>query len=158
MAVVTRPYIAFAADSLARHTGAWGKVHGLAAQHFMRYLQQTVNLGLHFYVCEGNCVVEAYSDTAFANALSLKRVSGNIFMMYGNCVFWRSKTQDIAGDTTEAELIGMSAVANELMWLKKFCTDLAINTKKPALWGDSKSANLIAGNPVSSDRSKRIRV
>ena len=28
----------------------------------------------------------------------------------------------------------------------------------PTLWGDSKSANLLATNPVSSDRSKHIRV
>ena len=28
----------------------------------------------------------------------------------------------------------------------------------PALWGDNKSANLLATNPVSSDRSKHIRV
>ena len=74
-------------------------------------------------------------------------------------MFWRSKRQDIiAGDTTEAELIGMSTAANELMWLNKFCTDLAIDASKPTLWGDNKSANLIAVNPVSSDRSKNIRV
>ena len=125
----------------------------------MRYLQKTVNLGLQFSAGEGNSVVEAYSDAGFANALSLKSVSGNMLMMYGNCVFWRSKRQDIiAGDTTEAEVIGMSTAANELMWLKKFCTDLAIDASKPTLWGDNKSANLIAVNPVSSDRSKHIRV
>ena len=69
-------------------------------------------------------------------------------------MFWRSKRQDIiVGDTTEAELIGMSAAANELIWLKKFCADLAIDAQKPTLWGDNKGANLIAVNPVSSDRS-----
>ena len=74
-------------------------------------------------------------------------------------MFWRSKRQGIiAGDTTETELIGMRATANELMWLKKFCTDLAIDAKKLTLWGDNKSADLIAVNPVSSDRSKHIRV
>ena len=79
-----------------------------------------------------------------------------MLMMYGNCVFWRSKRQDInAGDTTVAELIGMSAAASELMWLKKFCTDLAIDAKRPTLWGDNKSANVIAVNPVSSDHSKQ---
>ena len=83
--VVTRPDIAFAAHSLARHMGASAKVHWLAAQHIMRYLQKTVNLGLQFSAGEGNSVVEAYSD--FANALSLKSVSGNMLMMYGNCVF-----------------------------------------------------------------------
>ena len=80
-------------------------------------------------------------------------------MMYGNCVFRRSKRQDIiAGDTTAVELIGRRAAGNELMWLNKFCTALAIDAKKPPLWGDNKSANLLAVNPVSSDRSKHIRV
>ena len=159
IAVVTRPDIAFAAQSLARHMAASAKVHWLAAQHVMRYPQKTVNLGLQFSAGEGNSVAEAYSDADFANALSLKSVSGNMLMMYGNCVFCRSKRQDIiAGDTTEAELIGMSAAANELMWLKKFCTDLAIDARKPRLWGDNKSANLIAVNLVSSDGSKHIRV
>ena len=51
-----------------------------------------------------------------------------MLVIHGNCVFWRSKRQDIiAGDTTEAELIGMSIAANELMWLKKFCTDVPAN-------------------------------
>ena len=74
-------------------------------------------------------------------------------------MFWRSKRQDIiAGYTTGAELIAMSSAANELMWIKQLCTDLNIKAKKPTLWGDSKSANLLAVNPISSDRSKHIRV
>ena len=159
IAVVTRLDIAFATHALARHMFASAKVHWLAAQHVITYLQKTVNLGLKLSAGEGNTVVEAYSDAVFANALSLKSVSGNSLMMYGNCVFWRSKRQHIiAGDTTEAELIGMGAAANELTWLKKFCTYLAIDARKPTLWGDNKSANLIAVNPLSSDPSKHIRV
>ena len=45
IAVVTRPDIGFAAHSLARHMAASAKVHWLAAQHVMRYLQKTVNFG-----------------------------------------------------------------------------------------------------------------
>ena len=45
IAVVTWPDIAFAAYSLARHMTASAKVNWLAAQHVMRYLQKTVNLG-----------------------------------------------------------------------------------------------------------------
>ena len=63
----------------------------------------------------------------------------------------------IAGDTTEAELIATSFAANELMWLKQLCTDLSLSVFMPTLWGD-KNANLLATNPVSSDRSKHIRV
>ena len=61
----------------------------MAAQHVMRHMQKTVNLGLQFSASKGYSVVEAYSDADFANALSLKSVSGNMLMMYGNCVFWR---------------------------------------------------------------------
>ena len=65
----------------------------------------------------------------------------------------------IVGDTTEAELIAMSSAANELMWLKQLCTDLSLSAFMPTLWGgDDKSANLLATNPVSTDRSKHIRV
>ena len=64
----------------------------------------------------------------------------------------------IAGDTTEAELIVMSSAANKLMWLKQFCTDVNLNAYMPTLWGDNKSANLLATNPVSSDRSKHMRL
>ena len=68
---------------------ASSKHHWLDAQHVMRYLQKTVYLGLQFSASEGDSGVEADSAADFANALSLKSVSGNMLMMYGNCVFWR---------------------------------------------------------------------
>ena len=80
IAVVTRLDIAFAAHSLSRHMAASAKVHGLAAQHVMRYLQKTVNMDLQFSAGEGSSVAEAYSDADFPNALSLKSVSGNMLM------------------------------------------------------------------------------
>ena len=117
-ACVTRPDLAFAAHSLATHMSASFKTHWLATQHIMRYMQRPVNLGLHFSAFKGDSAVEAYSEADFANDLSLKSVSGNMLMMYGNCMLWRSKRQDVtAGDTTEAELIAMSSAVNELTWL-----------------------------------------
>ena len=81
IAVVTRPDIAFAAHSQARHMAASAKVHWLAAQHVMRYLQKTVNLGSQFSSCDGNSVVDAYSHADFANARSSKSASGNMLMI-----------------------------------------------------------------------------
>ena len=52
----------------------------------------------------------------------------------------------------------MSCAANELMWFKQLCTDLSITAKKPTLWGDNKSANLLPVTPISGDRSKHIGV
>ena len=52
----------------------------------------------------------------------------------------------------------MSSATNELMWIKLLCTDLSITAKTPTLWGDRKSTNLLAVNPISGGRSKHIRV
>ena len=61
-------------------------------------------------------MVDVYCDADFADGVSLKSVSGMVLRMYGNCVFWRSRRQDIiAGDTRKTELIAMSSAANELM-------------------------------------------
>ena len=160
IAGVTRPDLAFAAHALARHMAASAKEHWLAIQHVLRYLQSTKNLGLVFNGSNNNtCLLEAYTDADFANGPDLKSVSGTLVRVYGNCVFWRSKRQDtIAGDTTEAELIAMSSAANELMWSKQLLLDLHLKPVRPVLWGDNKSANILAVNAVSSDRSKHIRV
>ena len=135
IAAVTRPDIAYAAHTLGRHMAGSATKHWLAVQHAMRYLQSTIDVVLTFNGSGNKSVVDVYSDADFANGVSLKSVFGMALRMYGNCVFWRSKRQDIiAGDTTQAELIAMSSAANELMWMKRLCTDLSIIAKKPTLW------------------------
>ena len=159
IAAVTRPDIAYSAHTLARHTAGSATKHWMAFPHVMRYLQSTIDVALTFNGSGNESVVDVYSDADFANGVGLKSVSGMVLRMYGNCVFWRSKRQNIiSGYTTEAELIAMSTAANELMWIKQLCTDLSITAEEPTLWGDNKSANLLAVNAISSDRSKHIRV
>ena len=119
IAVVMRPDLAFVAHVLARHTAGSAKKHWLAFQHVMRYLQCTSDIGLTFNGSGGEDVVDVFSDADFANSAGMKSVSGIVVWMYGNCVFWRSKRQEIiAGDTTVAEQIAMSSTVNELMWAK----------------------------------------
>ena len=109
IAVVTQPALAFAAHVLARHMAGSAKKHWLAVQHVMRYLHSTIDVGLTFNGSGKEDVVDVFSDADFANSVSMKSVSGMVVRMYGNCVFWRSKGQEIiAGDPTEAELIAMS--------------------------------------------------
>ena len=38
-------------------------------------------------------MVDVYSDADFANGVSLKSVSDMVLIMYGKCVFWRSKSR-----------------------------------------------------------------
>ena len=159
VAVVSRPDLAFAAHVLARHMVGSAKKQWLAVQHVMRYLQNKIDVGFTFDGSGSEDVVDVFSDADFANSASMKSVSGMVVRMYENCVFWRSKRQEIiAGHTTKTELIAMSSTANELMWAKQLCTVLSLTAQKLTLWADNKSANLLAVNPISSDRSKHIRV
>ena len=91
IAVVTRPDLALAAHVLARHMGGSAKKHWLAVLHVMRYLQNTIDIGLTFNGSGSERVVNVFSDADFANSASMKSVSGMVKQMYGNCVFWRSK-------------------------------------------------------------------
>ena len=160
LAVVTRPDTSYACNALAKHMGCSLKEHWSAVQHVLRYLQSTKGLCMVFKgSSEKSCLLEGYTDADFANDKSLKSISGLLLRVYGNTVFWRSKRQAITtGDTTEAELIAMSSAANELMWAKQLLLDLHLRPEKTVLWGDNKSANILANNPISSDRSKHIRV
>ena len=159
IAVVTRPDLAFAAHVLARHMARRAKKNWLAVQHVMRYLQRTSDVDLTFNGSGREDVVDVFSYADFANRARMNSVSGMVVWMYGNWDFWRSKRQEIiAWDTNEAELVAVSSTANELMWAKQLCTYLSLTTQKATLWGDSKSAYLLAVNPISSDRSKHIRV
>ena len=86
-------------------------------------------------------MVDVFSDADFSNNVSMKSVSGMVLRMYWHCVFWRSKKHEIiAGDTTEADLIAMSSMANELMWAnyKQLYTDLSLTAQKTTLWGEKK--------------------
>ena len=82
------------------------KKHWVAFLYVMRYMQCTSDVGLDFNGSGGEDVVDVFSDADFANSASMKSVSSMVVRMYGNCVFWRSKRQEIiAGDITEAELL-----------------------------------------------------
>ena len=159
IAVVTRRDLAFAAHVFARHMAGSAKKHWLAVPNVMGYLPSTIDVGLTFSGLGDEDMVDMFSDADFANSVGMKGASCMVLRMYGNCVFWRSKRQEIiAGDTTKADVIAMSSIANELMWAKQLCTDVSLTAQKPALWGDNKIASLLAVNPISSDRSKNIRV
>ena len=83
---MTRPDIAYAAHTLARHMAGSATKHWLAVLHVMRYLQSTIDVVLTFNGSGNESVVDVYSDADFANSVSLKSVSGIVLRMYGGTV------------------------------------------------------------------------
>ena len=88
--VCTRPDIAFVVGMFGRYQSNPGIDHWRAAKKLMRYLQGTKYYML-MYRWTDNLEVIGYSDSYFAGCVdSHKSTSGNIFMMAGGAVSWRS--------------------------------------------------------------------
>ena len=82
-------------------------------------LHYTLDVAFTFNGSGNKDAEDVFSDADVAKSASMKSVSGMVLPMYGNCVFWRSKREEvIGGDTIEAELIAMSSTANGMMWAK----------------------------------------
>ena len=102
-----------------------------------------------------------YTDSDFqSDKDSRKSTSGSIFTLGGGAVVWRSiKQSSISDSTMEAEYIAACEAAKELVWLKKFYTDLEVvpNMEKPlVLYCDNSGAVANFKEPRSHKRGKHI--
>ena len=87
------------------------------------------------------------------------RLQASVFF-WETLISWKSKKQkEVALSSTEAEYIAMSATAREVVWLRQLLLDLgvAVSGSTP-LYGDNRSAILIAGNPVFHERTKYCEI
>ena len=83
-----------------------------------------------------------------------------VFTLGGGAVIWRSVKQSAISDSTmEAEYIAVSEAAKEIVWLKKFYSDLGVipEMDKPlVLFCDNTRAIANSKEPRSHKRSKHI--
>ena len=83
-----------------------------------------------------------------------------MFTLYGGAVSWKSsKQQTVADSTTEAEYIAVSEAAKEVVWMKKFISELAIVLEIESLvplYCDNTRAIAQAKEPRTHHKSKHI--
>jgi hypothetical protein len=100
----------------------------------LRYIQGTINLGLHFKKKSGKCALVGYADSDWAGDLDRKSTSGYLFKVYGASVCWVTKKQStVALSSTEAEYVALASASSELIWLKNLLEDLNIKIEEPVL-------------------------
>ncbi|KAH9689071.1 hypothetical protein KPL70_015335 [Citrus sinensis] len=125
--VCTRPDISQAVSMVSRYMHNPGKNQWLVVKWILRYLYETVDVGLLFKKdCCQQCV--GYCDSDFAGDLD-KQISttGYVFTLGGGPVSWRSILQStIALSTTEAEYMAATEVVKEAIWLKGLLGDLGV--------------------------------
>ena len=76
-------------------------------ERILRYIKGTLDYGIQYR--KGSEQLLGYSDASWANDLDdRKSVSGNIFMLSGAPISWRSKKQTpVALSTAEAEYVAL---------------------------------------------------
>ncbi|KAA0053519.1 retrovirus-related pol polyprotein from transposon tnt 1-94 [Cucumis melo var. makuwa] len=136
------------------------------------YMVQPERYGIH--LSKKQCPktpqeVEDMSNIPYASAIgslmyamlyARKSTSGSVFILHRGSIVWRSITQSCIVDSTmEAEYVAACEAAKEVVWLKKFLTDLEVvsNMHMPiTLYCDNSSAVTNSREPRSHKCGKHI--
>lgn len=159
--VCTRPDISQAVSVVSRYMHDPGKGHWQAVKWILRYLQNTVDVGLTFEQdkSHGQCIV-GYCDSDYAGDLDKRRsTTGYLFTLAKAPVSWKSTLQStVALSTTEAEYMAITEAVKEAIWLHGLLKDLGVGQKQLEVYSDSQSAIHLAKNQVFHARTKHIDV
>ncbi|KAK9036765.1 hypothetical protein V6N11_021693 [Hibiscus sabdariffa] len=137
-----------------------GEGHWTAVKNILKHLKRTKDVFL-VYGGEEELGIKGYIDTSFQTDKDDSRSqSGFVFCLNGGAVSWMSPKQDtVADSTTEAEYIAASEAAKEVVWIKKFISEVGVVpsiSNAVGLYCDNNGAIAQAKEPRSHQRSKHI--
>jgi hypothetical protein len=155
-----RPDISFAVSRLAQYAANPSSQHLRLAQYVLSYLVGTVDTCLVYDGASGDGL-HGYSDSSLGDQADDRHsTSGYVFLLANGAISWSLRKQKtVAQNTTEAEYMAMTDVANQTAWYESFLTELGYEVDDPIpLHGDNKGAIDLALNPVTGRRSKHIAI
>ncbi|XP_031274891.1 secreted RxLR effector protein 161-like [Pistacia vera] len=118
--ISTRPDLSFAISLLSRFMSNPGMEHLIALKWMLRYINNTVHVGLDF--CKRNTSLDlvGYAGFDFAGDRDTRKSTTTYcFTLGGNCLSWKSQLQPlVALSTTEAEYVAMTDTFKEAIWLQ----------------------------------------
>jgi hypothetical protein len=157
----TRPDLAFSVGYVSRFMQRPTTEHQHAVKRIIRYVAGTLDHGLYYPRCPGEAHLVGYSDSDHAGDIDASKSTSGILLFFDKClVSWQSvKQQVVALSSCEAEYIVVSTASAQALWLVRLLSDLlGRDTGAVELRVDSKSALVLAKNPVFHERSNHIRV
>jgi hypothetical protein len=125
-AVMTRPDISKAVQTVAQFTSNPGKHHWDADICIIRYLKTTRNWVLTLGGKSALIELLAYCDADHANSPDHGRSISGYAMVLGNgCFSWSSKKQTATAlSTGEAEYYAVTHAGREVIWLQQLLTEI----------------------------------
>ena len=121
LANCTRPDISYAVSYSARFSSDPTTKHWNYVKHVLKYIiKSTLETGIIYKKCK-SLTIESFSDSDFASDTEqCKSTTGNITLTNGSPISWTSSKQStIALSTTEAEIIALTSVVRNALYLNK---------------------------------------
>ncbi|CAI7928087.1 unnamed protein product [Closterium sp. NIES-54] len=140
--------------ALVRHR----KVHWDAAKRVLRYLCNTLGMGL-VLGGRGPVVLTGHADASWVDDLATQRSSkGYTFSLGSGSVSWRStRSSSVLSSSCEAEIYAGAMAAQELPWLTYLLTDLGVQPRSPpVLYVDNKAMIALCQEHRLEHRMKHI--
>ncbi len=181
-AIGTRPDIAHAVQQISKYNNKYTTKHWLAGKRIIRYLNTTNEETCLKYSGVGgtrsvklddkdirvnlpNISIDAYCDADWGGDRDdRKSTTGWIIKLNNNTISWLvKKQQTVAISSAEAEYMAIASVAQEVIWIKQFLSELFYVSmdhllNKCVIHTDNMSALAISKNDVHHERTKHIDI
>ncbi|XP_059310088.1 uncharacterized mitochondrial protein AtMg00810-like [Lycium ferocissimum] len=156
----TRPDISYAVQQVCLHMHDPKVAHMHALKRIVRYIQGTIEFGLHLYKSSIASLV-SYTDADWGGCRDTRRsTSGYCVFLGNNLLSWSSKRQPtMSKSSARAEYRGVANVVSESCWLRNLLLELRCPIRTATLvYCDNVSAIYISSNPFKDQRTKHIEM
>nr|GEU71850.1 ribonuclease H-like domain-containing protein [Tanacetum cinerariifolium] len=156
----TRPDLSYAVQQICLYMHDPREPHFADLKHILRYVQGTLDLGLHLYASSTTTLV-GYTDADWAGCPSTRSsTSGYCVFLGENLLSWFAKRQhNLLRSSAEAEYQGVANVVAETTWLCNLLRELHSSLSSTTLvYCDMVSDVYMSANPVQHQRTKHIEI
>lgn len=161
LAIVSRPDIAFAINSVSKYLNFHTLAHWKAVKRIFLYLIGTRDLGILYKSSANESELVGYCDADFARDMDTRRsTTGYVFSVANNLITWSSHREKLVTlSTMKSEYVAATIAAKEAIWIRKLSKDVGLVCEKATvLYIDNQSAIRLAKNPEFHKRTKHIKI
>ncbi|KAK4359715.1 hypothetical protein RND71_021944 [Anisodus tanguticus] len=156
----TRPDITYVVQQVCLFMHDPRVEHMNAIKRIIRYIQGTLDYGLHLYPSSISTLV-SYIDADWGDCPDTRRsTSGYCVFLGDNLISWSAKRQAmLSRSSAEVEYRGVANVVAEICWLRNLLLELQCPLHKASIvYCDNISAICMSHNPVQHQRTKHIEM